>query len=81
MSPSAAKSFTAVLEPDRTRLRWVIARIPFDPVKAWPERRGLRVRGEISPVSSKTSGFAFRTSLFRYFSIPLFVLFHVKQNK
>ena len=68
MSPSAAKSFTAVLEPDRTRLRWVIARIPFDPVKAWPERRGLRVRGEISPVSSKSGGFAFRTSLFRSFS-------------
>jgi uncharacterized protein YdeI (YjbR/CyaY-like superfamily) len=65
MSPSTVKSFTAVLEPDRTQLRWVIARIPFDPVKAWPERRGLRVRGEISPVNSKTGGFAFRTSLFR----------------
>ena len=57
MSPSTAKSFTAVLEPDRTRLRWVIARIPFDVAKAWPERRGLRVRGEIE-------GYAFRTSLF-----------------
>jgi uncharacterized protein YdeI (YjbR/CyaY-like superfamily) len=57
MSPSAAKSFTAVLEPDRTRLNWVIARIPFDVAKAWPERRGLRVRGEIE-------GYAFRTSLF-----------------
>ena len=64
MSPSAAKSFTAVLEPDRTRLNWVIARIPFDVAKAWPERRGLRVRGEISPMNSKTGGFAFRTSVF-----------------
>jgi uncharacterized protein YdeI (YjbR/CyaY-like superfamily) len=64
MSPSALKSFTAVLEPDRTRLRWVIARVPFDVAKAWPVRRGLRVRGEILSVNSKSGGFAFRTSLF-----------------
>lgn len=51
------KSFGAVLEPDGTRLRWVIARIPFDIAKAWPARRGMRVRGEIE-------GFGFRTSLF-----------------
>jgi uncharacterized protein YdeI (YjbR/CyaY-like superfamily) len=57
MSSSTIKSFTAVLEPLRTGLGWVIARIPFDPVKAWPVRRGMRVRGEIE-------GFAFRTSLF-----------------
>lgn len=57
MNPSPAKSFTAILEPDGTRLKWVIARIPFDVAKAWPKRRGLRVRGEIE-------GFAFRTSLF-----------------
>jgi uncharacterized protein YdeI (YjbR/CyaY-like superfamily) len=57
MSPSATKSFTAVLEPLRTGLGWVIARVPFDPARAWPVRRGLRVRGEIE-------GFAFRTSLF-----------------
>jgi hypothetical protein len=30
------KSFTAVLEPLRSRLNWVIARIPFDVAKAWP---------------------------------------------
>jgi len=64
MSPSTAKSFTAMLEPLRSRLNWVIARIPFDVSKAWPERRGLRVRGEISAVNGKTGGFAFRTSLF-----------------
>jgi uncharacterized protein YdeI (YjbR/CyaY-like superfamily) len=57
MSSSAVKSFTAVLEPLQNGLGWVVARIPFDPVEAWPERRGLRVRGEIE-------GFAFRTSLF-----------------
>jgi len=61
---STIKSFTAVLEPLRTRLRWVIARVPFDPAKAWPERRGLRVRGEIHCSDSKAAGFAFRTSLF-----------------
>jgi len=64
MSPSAAKSFTAVLEPLRSALGWVIARVPFDVVKAWPVRRGLRVRGEILFVNGKTGGFAFRTSLF-----------------
>jgi uncharacterized protein YdeI (YjbR/CyaY-like superfamily) len=57
MSASAAKTFTAVLEPLRTGLGWVIARVPFDVQKAWPERKRLRVRGDIE-------GFAFRTSLF-----------------
>ena len=57
MTPSAAKSFTALLEPDGTALRWVIARVPFDIATVWPERRGRRVRGTIE-------GFAFRTSLF-----------------
>jgi uncharacterized protein YdeI (YjbR/CyaY-like superfamily) len=51
------KSYTAVLEPLRNGLGWVIARVPFDVEKAWPKRRRLRVRGEIE-------GFAFRTSLF-----------------
>jgi uncharacterized protein YdeI (YjbR/CyaY-like superfamily) len=57
MSSSTTKTFKAVLEPLRNGLGWVIARIPFDVDKAWPERRRLRVRGEIE-------GFAFRTSLF-----------------
>jgi len=56
-SASPRKSFTALLEPDGTALKWVIARVPFDIAKAWPERNGRRVRGEIE-------GFAFRTSLF-----------------
>jgi uncharacterized protein YdeI (YjbR/CyaY-like superfamily) len=54
---STPKKFRAVLEKPRSSLNWVIARIPFDVVKAWPERRGNRVRGEIN-------GFPFRTSLF-----------------
>jgi len=51
------KRFTALLEPDGTDLRWVIARVPFDIAKEWPVRKGRRVRGQIG-------GFAFRTSLF-----------------
>ena len=54
---SSRKNFTALLEPDGTALKWVIARVPFDIAKAWPVRNGRRVRGEIA-------GFAFRTSLF-----------------
>jgi uncharacterized protein YdeI (YjbR/CyaY-like superfamily) len=57
MSLPTTKSFTAALEPLRNGLGWVIARVPFDPIKTWPKRRGLRVRGEIED-------FAFRTSLF-----------------
>jgi uncharacterized protein YdeI (YjbR/CyaY-like superfamily) len=63
MASLTTKSFKARLEPDHTRLRWVIARVPFDPVKAWPVRRGLRVRGKISE-TNKADGSAFRTSLF-----------------
>jgi uncharacterized protein YdeI (YjbR/CyaY-like superfamily) len=54
---SPRKSFTALLEPDGTALKWVIARIPFDIAKTWPVRNGRRVRGEIA-------GHPFRTSLF-----------------
>jgi len=61
---SAAKEFTAVLEPLRNALGWVIAAIPFDIQTAWPERNRLRVRGEIRSATSKPPGFAFRTSLF-----------------
>jgi uncharacterized protein YdeI (YjbR/CyaY-like superfamily) len=64
MTSNRIQSFTALLEPDQSRLQWVIARIPFDPAEVWPERRGVRVRGEISSAESKGGGFAFRTSLF-----------------
>lgn len=57
MAESKPKTFRAVLEPTGDALRWVIARVPFDPVTVWPVRKGRRVRGEIN-------GFAFRTALF-----------------
>lgn len=57
MAESKPRTFRAVLEPTGDRLRWVIARVPFDPAKVWPVRRGRRVRGEIN-------GFEFRTALF-----------------
>lgn len=53
----AQKKFRGVLQPDNTALKWVIVKVPFDPVKAWPKRNRLRVKGTIN-------GFPFRTSLF-----------------
>jgi hypothetical protein len=53
----AQKKFRGVLQPDNTALKWVIVKVPFDPVKAWPKRDRLRVKGTIN-------GFPFRTSLF-----------------
>lgn len=50
------KRFRAVLEKDRS-LGWTIARVPFDPAKAWPKMIRLRVCGEVN-------GAKFRTSLF-----------------
>jgi uncharacterized protein YdeI (YjbR/CyaY-like superfamily) len=78
MSPNPIKSFTAVLEPDKIGLRSLMARVPFDVAKAWPVRKGLRVRGEILALKSKgrtanseglsakskSGGLAFRTALF-----------------
>jgi uncharacterized protein YdeI (YjbR/CyaY-like superfamily) len=57
MADPKPKTFRAVLEPTGNALRWVIARVPFDPATVWPVRKGRRVRGEIN-------GFGFRTSLF-----------------
>ena len=53
----AAKRFDARLERLRSRLNWIIVRIPFDAAKAWRLRGQIKVKGEIN-------GFAFRTSLF-----------------
>jgi Domain of unknown function (DUF1905)/Bacteriocin-protection, YdeI or OmpD-Associated len=64
MPKSLKKSFTALLEPDGTALKWTIARVPFKAADVWPERRGNRVRGEIFSSNSKDGGFPFRTSLF-----------------
>ena len=57
MQRSRSKTFRAVLESTGTSLHWVIARIPLDLKKSWPECRNRRVSGEIN-------GFAFRTTLF-----------------
>jgi len=56
-SAGTARNFRALLEPDHTSLKWVIARIPFDIAETWTTMRRLRVRGEIN-------GSPFRTSLF-----------------
>ena len=53
----AAKRFDARLERLRSRLNWIIIRIPFDADQAWGLRGQIKVKGEIN-------GFAFRTSLF-----------------
>jgi uncharacterized protein DUF1905/bacteriocin resistance YdeI/OmpD-like protein len=52
-----AKTFEAVLERTPDRLRWVIARLPFDSAKTWGKRGQLRTKGEIN-------GFAFSGTLF-----------------
>lgn len=57
MAKSAAKVFNGTLERMRSRLNWVIVRIPFDVSKVWGTRAMLRVKGDIN-------GFEFRTSLF-----------------
>jgi uncharacterized protein YdeI (YjbR/CyaY-like superfamily) len=54
---STRQRFRALLQPDGTNLRWVTARVPFQPAAVWKTRRGMRVKGTIN-------GFAFRTSLF-----------------
>jgi uncharacterized protein YdeI (YjbR/CyaY-like superfamily) len=53
----AVKTFEAVLERTPDRLRWVIARLPFDAAKTWGKRGQLRIKGDIN-------GFAFRGTLF-----------------
>ncbi|MGB9233061.1 MAG: YdeI/OmpD-associated family protein [Terriglobales bacterium] len=54
---SRKKGFDAALERMRSRLNWVIIRVPFDAVKAFGVRGQIKVRGTIN-------GFPFRTSLF-----------------
>ena len=53
MSALTTKSFKAVLEPLRNGLGWVIARIPFDVAKAWPERRAAKAVEEALRVARK----------------------------
>ncbi len=55
--PDAVKTFESVLERTADRLRWVIARIPFDAAKLWGKRGQLKIQGTIN-------GFAFSATLF-----------------
>jgi uncharacterized protein YdeI (YjbR/CyaY-like superfamily) len=55
--PLAGKTFAAVLERTPDRLRWVIARLPFDAANLWGKRGQIKVQGEIN-------GFAFNATLF-----------------
>lgn len=52
----APKRFEARLERLRSRLRWIIIRVPFDAAELWGTRGQIKVKGEIN-------GFSFRTSL------------------
>jgi len=56
MVQKAAKTFRAVLEKVETNPPWVIARLPFDPKRTWPDWTNRRVRGSLN-------GFEFHTSL------------------
>ncbi len=44
----AAKRFEARLERLRSRLNWIIIRIPFDAAQAWGLRGQIKVKGEIN---------------------------------
>lgn len=56
--PQKAKTFRVVLEKVESTPPWVIACLPFDPKKAWPEWCNRRVRGTLN-------GFEFQTSLLK----------------
>jgi len=56
-SASGVKSFEATLERMRSRLNWVIIRVPFDAAKVFGQRGQIKINGTIN-------GFPFRTSLF-----------------
>jgi uncharacterized protein YdeI (YjbR/CyaY-like superfamily) len=68
------KQFRSLLEPDHTNLKWVIAKVPFDPAKTWTTRNRLRVKGTIN-------GFAFRTSLFGSAQAGHFLLVNKQMQK
>lgn len=55
--PDAVKTFESVLERTSDRLRWVIARLPFDAAKFWGKRGQIKVQGQIN-------SFAFGATLF-----------------
>ncbi|MGO9865720.1 MAG: YdeI/OmpD-associated family protein [Terriglobales bacterium] len=52
-----ARSFEARLERLRSRLPWIVIRLPFDAAKVWGVSGRIKVRGDVN-------GFRFRSSLF-----------------
>ncbi len=68
------KRFEAPLERMRSRLNWIIIRMPFDAARVWGLRGQIKVRGEIN-------GFAFRTSLFPTREGQHFLLVNKKMQK
>jgi uncharacterized protein YdeI (YjbR/CyaY-like superfamily) len=56
------KRFKATLERGTEGLGWTVARLPFDPHKAWTQMQRLRVRAKV--LSPKVPTVEFRTSLF-----------------
>ena len=59
---ASRKRFKAMLERGTEGLGWTIARLPFDPHKAWTKMQRLRVRGKV--LCPKGPSIEFRTSLF-----------------
>jgi uncharacterized protein YdeI (YjbR/CyaY-like superfamily) len=55
-SAHTPRRFEARLERLRSRLPWIIIRVPFDAAKLWGTRAQIKVKGQIN-------GFPFRTSL------------------
>ncbi len=53
----AAQSFEARLERLRSRLPWIVIRVPFDAAAVWGMRGQIKVKGDVN-------GFRFRSSLF-----------------
>jgi uncharacterized protein YdeI (YjbR/CyaY-like superfamily) len=53
----AAQSFEARLERLRSRLPWIVIRVPFDAAAVWGMRGQIKVQGDVN-------GFRFRSSLF-----------------
>src|SRR5271154_7156809 len=70
----AMKQFEARLERLRSRLNWIIVRMPFDAAKLWGTRGQIKVKGEIN-------GFAFRTSLFPTKEARHFLLVNKRMQK
>lgn len=54
-SPKTVKTFRVVLEKVQSTPPWVIARLPFDPKKAWPEWSNRRVRGTLKGIEFQTT--------------------------